>query len=73
MDMGKERITTEGCKRLLDAFQFVGISRRNRIPNSRDVFKLGYNEGKIIYTRMYIYIYIYSYIRPSMEEKKMLL
>jgi hypothetical protein len=40
MDMGKEMITTKGCKRLLDAFQFVGISSHNGIPNNRGVFKL---------------------------------
>jgi hypothetical protein len=25
MDMGKEAIKTEGCKLLLDAFQFIGV------------------------------------------------
>jgi hypothetical protein len=40
MDMGKETIITKGCKLLLDAFQFVGISSRNRIPNNTGVFKL---------------------------------
>jgi hypothetical protein len=40
MDMGKETIITKGCKLLLDVFQFVGISGRNRIPNTRGVFKL---------------------------------
>jgi hypothetical protein len=42
--MGKE---TGRCKRLLDAFQFVGISRRNGILNSRGVFSLRCNLGKI--------------------------
>jgi hypothetical protein len=28
MGMRKEAIKTEGCKLLLDAFQFVGISRQ---------------------------------------------
>jgi hypothetical protein len=35
MDIGKETIKREDGKLLLDAFQFVGISRRNRIPNNR--------------------------------------
>jgi hypothetical protein len=37
MNMGKETIITKGCKLLLDAFQFVGISSRNGIPNDRGV------------------------------------
>jgi hypothetical protein len=28
---------------MLDVFQFVGIGRRNRIPNNRGVFKLRAN------------------------------
>jgi hypothetical protein len=43
MDMGKETIITKGCRLVLDAFQFVGISSLNRIPNSRGVFKLRSN------------------------------
>jgi hypothetical protein len=43
MDMGKETIITKGWKLLLDAFQFVGISSHNRIPNKRGVFKLRSN------------------------------
>jgi hypothetical protein len=43
MDMGKETIKTEGCKFLLDACQFVGVSRYNRIPNNRGIFKLRSN------------------------------
>lgn len=35
--MGKEKIKTEGCKLLLCAFKFVGITKRNRIPNNRSV------------------------------------
>jgi hypothetical protein len=34
MDYGKDTIKTKGCKLLLDAFQFVGISRRNRFPKT---------------------------------------
>jgi hypothetical protein len=34
--MGKETIITKGCKLLLDAFQFVGISSRNGIPNDNN-------------------------------------
>jgi hypothetical protein len=45
--MGKETIITKGCKLLLDAFQFVGISSRNGIPNDGGVFKLRSNYGKI--------------------------
>jgi hypothetical protein len=40
MDMGKETVITKGCKLQLVAFQFVGVSGRNRIPNDRGVFKL---------------------------------
>jgi hypothetical protein len=40
MDMGKEMIKIKVCKLLLVAFQSVGISSRNRIPNNRGVFKL---------------------------------
>jgi hypothetical protein len=43
MEMGKETIITKGCKLLLDAFQFVGISSCNRIPNNRGIFKLRSN------------------------------
>jgi hypothetical protein len=39
MDFGKQTIITKGYKRLRDAFQDVGISSRNRIPNDRGVFK----------------------------------
>jgi hypothetical protein len=42
-DVGKETIKTNGCKLLLDAIQFLGNSRRNRIPNNRDIFKLRFN------------------------------
>jgi hypothetical protein len=45
MNMGKETIKTKGCKLLLDAFQFVGISSRNGIPNDRGVFKLRSNNN----------------------------
>jgi hypothetical protein len=41
--MGKETIKQKGYRLLLDAFQFVGIGRRNRIPNNRDIFKLRVN------------------------------
>jgi hypothetical protein len=47
MDMEKETIKTEGCKLLLDAFQFVGISRSNRIPDNRGTFKFRFNQGKM--------------------------
>jgi hypothetical protein len=47
MDMGKKTIITKGCELLLDAFQFVGFSSRNGIPNNRGVFKLRSNKGKI--------------------------
>jgi hypothetical protein len=45
--ISKETGKRDGCKRLLDVFQFLGISRRNRILNSRSVFKLRSNWGKI--------------------------
>jgi hypothetical protein len=35
MDLGE--IVTKGCELLLDAFQFVGISSRNRVPNNGGV------------------------------------
>jgi hypothetical protein len=41
--MGAETVKRKGYTLLLDAFQFVGISRRNGIPNDRGVFKLQYN------------------------------
>jgi hypothetical protein len=43
MDTEKEMIKIEGCKILLDVFQFVGISRHNGIPNNEDVLKLNSN------------------------------
>jgi hypothetical protein len=33
IDMDKEIIKTEGYKILQNALQFVGVNRRNRIPN----------------------------------------
>jgi hypothetical protein len=47
MDMGKETFKTEGCKLLLDAFLFVGISIHNRIPNNLGVFMLRSNGDEI--------------------------
>jgi hypothetical protein len=47
VDIEKETIKTKGCEPLLDAFRFVGISRCNGIPNSKGVFKLRSNLGKI--------------------------
>jgi hypothetical protein len=41
MGMGEGTITTAGCKLLLDAFQLIGTSRRNGIPDNKGVFKLG--------------------------------
>jgi hypothetical protein len=41
--MRKEMVETRGCKLRLDAFQFVGISRGNRVPNNAGVFKLRCN------------------------------
>jgi hypothetical protein len=38
MDVGKEGIETESRKPLLDAFQFIGISRCNSVPNSRYIY-----------------------------------
>jgi hypothetical protein len=40
MDLGEKTIVTKSCELLLDAFQFVGISSRNRVPNNGGVFKL---------------------------------
>jgi hypothetical protein len=38
--MGGGAIETEGYKFLLDATQFAGIRRRNRIPDNGGVFEL---------------------------------
>jgi hypothetical protein len=43
MDIEKKTIKTKGYGLLLDALQFVGTSKCNRIPNNRDVFKLKVN------------------------------
>jgi hypothetical protein len=40
MDLRKKTIVTKSCELLLDAFQFVGISSRNRVPHNGGVFKL---------------------------------
>jgi hypothetical protein len=40
MDMGKEAVKTRRSRLLLDVFQFVGVSRHNKIPNSGGLFKL---------------------------------
>jgi hypothetical protein len=40
MDLGEKTIVTKSCELLLDAFQFVGISSRNGVPNNGGVFKL---------------------------------
>jgi hypothetical protein len=40
MDLGEKTIVTKSCELMLDAFLFVGISSRNRVPNSGGVFKL---------------------------------
>jgi hypothetical protein len=40
MNLGEKTIVTKRCELLLDAFQFVGISGRNRDPNNGGVFKL---------------------------------
>jgi hypothetical protein len=34
-------IKTDGGKLLLDALKLIGISRRDRVPNYRGIFKLG--------------------------------
>jgi hypothetical protein len=47
MDMGRETIITKSCKVLLYAFQFVAISRCNRIPSNMGIFMLRLNKGKI--------------------------
>jgi hypothetical protein len=53
MDMGRETIKTKSCKVLLDAFQFVPISRCNRISSNRGIFMLRLNKGKIEYIEMF--------------------
>jgi hypothetical protein len=46
--MWKEVIEMNSCKLLVDAFQFVGMSTDvcNRVPSSRNVFKLRSYCGK---------------------------
>jgi hypothetical protein len=39
--MRKETIKTDGCKLLLNAFKFIGISGRDGVPNFRGIFLLG--------------------------------
>jgi hypothetical protein len=40
MDLGEKTIVTKSYELLLDAFQFVGISSCNRVPNNGGIFKL---------------------------------
>jgi hypothetical protein len=40
MDLGKEIFETGDCKLLMDALQFVDISRHGRIKKNRGVLKL---------------------------------
>jgi hypothetical protein len=44
--MGEKRLKQRIAKLLLDAFQFLGISTRNWIPNNRGIFKLRSNKRK---------------------------
>jgi hypothetical protein len=43
VERGEETIIAKGCELLLDAFQLVSISSRNRVPNNGGVFKLRLN------------------------------
>jgi hypothetical protein len=47
MDVGKETIKAKDGNRLLDLFQFVGISRGNRISDNIALFRRRSNYGKI--------------------------
>jgi hypothetical protein len=49
IDMRKETVKFKWCELLLDAFQFIGISRCNRIPNNTDIFEPRSNSGEISY------------------------
>jgi hypothetical protein len=40
VDLREKTIVRKSCELLLDVFQFVGISSRNRVPNNGAVFKL---------------------------------
>jgi hypothetical protein len=40
MNLGEKTIVTKSCELLLDAFQFAGISSRNRVPSNGGIFKL---------------------------------
>jgi hypothetical protein len=39
MDLKKETIKMEACKLLLGAFQYVGMSKRKRMPHNIGAFK----------------------------------
>jgi hypothetical protein len=58
MDMGKEIIIKKGCKLLLDAFQFAGISSSNRTPKTKVYSSLGLTKVK------------YNIYRQSREENE---
>jgi hypothetical protein len=40
MKLREKTSVTKSCELLLDAFQFVEIGSRNRVPNNGGVFKL---------------------------------
>jgi hypothetical protein len=46
MDMKKKNDKQKGCCLLVDASQVFGISDRNRIINTREIFKIRSNLGK---------------------------
>jgi hypothetical protein len=53
MDMGKEKVITKGCKLLLDAFQFVGISGRFKIPTKvkYNIYRQSREENEMVKVR----------------------
>jgi hypothetical protein len=63
MELGKERIKSEGSKRLMEACHFLEISRRNRVPNNRFLFK--FRSNKVKYN-------IYRYSRDDENKVELL-
>jgi hypothetical protein len=49
MDMGKETIITKGCKLLLDAFRFIGISSRKGFQTTEAYSSLDLTKVKYVY------------------------
>lgn len=60
MDIKIEIIRTEGCEFLLGAFQFVGVSKRNKMPHTRrgdnmDLARVKYNNNPSLFLHFYCF------------------